>query len=110
MNEDGEIQVLFCTVPDLETGRRIAARLVEYRLAACVNLLPGVESLYRWQGEVQRDSEILLLIKARAADYPEVEAAILALHPYELPEIIAVPVSGGLPAYLDWVMKHDEAT
>jgi periplasmic divalent cation tolerance protein len=110
MNDDHEIVIVFCTVPDAEVGRRIAAQLVEYRLAACVNLLPGIESVYRWEGEVQSDSEVLLLIKARASDYPEMEAAILALHPYELPEIIAVPLSGGLPAYLDWVAKHDEAT
>ncbi|MGD8615443.1 MAG: divalent-cation tolerance protein CutA [Gammaproteobacteria bacterium] len=110
MEQDTKILIIFCTAPDSDTGRRIAEELVEYRLAACVNLLPGIESVYRWQGEVQRDSEVLLLIKARASDYAEVEAAIMALHPYELPEIVAVPLSGGLPAYLDWVAKHDEAT
>lgn len=110
MEQDTKILIIFCTAPDGDTGRRIAEELVEYRLAACVNLLPGIESVYRWQGEVQRDSEVLLLIKARASDYAEVEAAIMALHPYELPEIVAVPLSGGLPAYLDWVAKHDEAT
>ena len=109
MNDASEIRVLLCTVPDTDTGRRIAAQLVEYRLAACVNLLAGVESIYRWRGEVQRDNEALLMIKIRAVDYPEVEAAILELHPYELPEIIAVPLSGGLPAYLEWVSKHGEA-
>jgi periplasmic divalent cation tolerance protein len=105
-----EVQMVFCTVADNATGRRIANALVENRLAACVNLLPGLESTYRWQGQVEHDSEALLLIKVRAADYAELEAAILALHPYELPEIIAVPVTGGLPAYLDWVARHGEAT
>ncbi len=109
MSSGSDIQIVFCTVPDPDTGRRIAVHLVEYRLAACVNLLSGIESCYRWRGEVQRDNEALLMIKACAADYPGVEAAILELHPYELPEIIAVPVSGGLPAYLDWVSKHGEA-
>lgn len=109
MSSGSDIQIVFCTVPDPDTGRRIAAHLVEYRLAACVNLLPGIESCYRWQGEVQRDNEALLMIKTCAADYPGVEAAILELHPYELPEIIAVPLTGGLPAYLDWVSKHGEA-
>ncbi len=109
MDSRADIQILFCTVPDPETGQRIAGHLVEYRLAACVNLLPGIESVYRWQGKVQRDREALLMVKTRVADYPGVEAAILELHPYELPEIIAVPVTGGLPAYLDWISNNDEA-
>lgn len=109
MDSATDIQILFCTVPDPETGQRIAAHLVEYRLAACVNLLPGIESVYRWQGKVQRDGEALLMIKIRVADYSGVEAAILGLHPYELPEIIAVPVTGGLPAYLNWVSENNEA-
>jgi periplasmic divalent cation tolerance protein len=109
MSSGSEIQIVFCTVPDTDTGRRIAAELVEYRLVACVTLLPGVESIYRWQGEVQRGKEALLMIKICAADYSGVEAAILELHPYELPEIIAVPLAGGLPAYLEWVSKHGEA-
>lgn len=109
MSDASAVQIVLCTVPDADSGRRIATRLVEYGLAACVNLLAGVESIYRWQGEVQQDDETLLVIKIRAVDYPEVEAAILELHPYELPEIIAVPLGGGLPAYLEWVSKHGEA-
>ena len=103
MHSADTIQIIFCTVPDTETGHRIADRLVEYHLAACVNLLPGIESVYRWQGQLQKDAEVLLMIKSRSADYADIEAAIRALHPYELPEIIAVPLSDGLPAYLDWV-------
>jgi periplasmic divalent cation tolerance protein len=98
-----EVQMVFCTVADNATGRRIANALVENRLAACVNLLPGLESTYRWQGQVEHDSEALLLIKVRAADYAELEAAILALHPYELPEIIAVPIKTGQADYLKWI-------
>ncbi len=104
-----DIQLVFCTAPDADTGRRIASALVEYRLAACVNLLTGIESIYRWKGAVQSDSEVLLMIKARVADYALLETRIRALHPYELPEIIAVPLSAGLPAYLDWVRNPDEA-
>jgi periplasmic divalent cation tolerance protein len=110
MGATDTIQIVFCTVPDADTGRRIARDLVEYRLAACVNLLPGIESVYRWQGEVHNDAEVLLLIKARAADFPRLQAAILERHPYELPEILAVPVSNALPEYLAWVQNHDEAS
>jgi len=104
-----DIQLVFCTAPDADTARRIASALVEYRLAACVNLLPGIESLYRWEGKVVSNKEVLLMIKARATDYPLLETRIRALHPYELPEIIAVPLTAGLPAYLDWIQNPDEA-
>jgi periplasmic divalent cation tolerance protein len=103
MSTANDIQIVFCTVPDSDTGHRIAAQLVEYGLAACVNLIPGIESVYRWRGQLEKASEVLLMIKSRSADYADVEAAIEALHPYELPEIIAVPLSNGLPGYLDWV-------
>jgi periplasmic divalent cation tolerance protein len=109
MSNANDIHIVLCTVPDTGTGQRIASRLVEYRLAACVNLLPAIQSVYRWQGAVHSDEEALLMIKARAADYPELEAAILESHPYELPEIIAVPLAGGLPRYLDWIVNPDEA-
>jgi periplasmic divalent cation tolerance protein len=103
MSANIDIVVVLCTVPDKETGRRIATHLLEAGLAACINLIPGVESVYRWKGALQTDTEILLMIKARAADYADLETTISALHPYELPEIIAVPLSNGLPGYLDWV-------
>ena len=103
MSDSTDVIVIYCTVPDADTGERIARHLVEYRLAACVNLLPGLTSVYRWQGAVETDAEVLLMIKARAADYPQVETAIRSQHPYELPEIIAVPVTDGSTEYLDWV-------
>jgi len=103
MTDTADVIIIYCTVPDTATGERIAQRLVEYRLAACVNLLPGATSVYRWKGRVEKETESLLMIKARAADYKSVEAAIRSQHPYELPEIIAVPVSNGLAEYLDWV-------
>lgn len=98
-----EILLVLTNVPDEATGAQIARRLVESRLAACVNLLPQVSSVYRWQGAVEQANETTLSIKTTKERYPELEAAIKALHPYDLPEIIAVPVTGGLPAYLAWV-------
>lgn len=95
--------VVVCNAPDEAVAGRIAAALVERRLAACVNILPAVQSVYRWQGKLETASESPLLIKTVAARYPEVEALIRELHGYEVPEIIALPVSAGLPAYLDWV-------
>lgn len=103
MRQQDEVLLVLSTVPDRETGRKIADHLVEYRLAACVNLLPAIDSTYRWQNAVQRDSENLLMIKTTRTAYPAMEAAVRRLHPYELPEIIAVPVAAGLPDYLAWV-------
>ena len=89
--------------PDEETANAIALALVEAKLAACVNILPRVQSIYRWQGVVESAAEIPLLIKSTAANYPVLEAAIRQRHPYELPEIIALPITQGLPAYLNWL-------
>ena len=95
--------LVYCTCPDHDSALRIAQTLVDRQLAACVNVLPGLSSVYRWQGQTETAREELLLIKTRQAVYPELEAAILALHPYELPEVIAVPIAAGLPAYLAWI-------
>ena len=92
-----------CTCPDAATAARIAAALVEERLAACVNVLPGVESVYRWQGRVERASEVLLLIKSTRERLPALTARVVELHPYELPELVAVDIAGGLPGYLAWI-------
>jgi periplasmic divalent cation tolerance protein len=81
----------------------LATLLVEQGLAACVNILPRVESVYRWQGRVETGTEQLLLIKARAERFAELEGALRAQHPYELPELIAVPIERGASAYLDWM-------
>jgi periplasmic divalent cation tolerance protein len=93
--------VVLCTFPDVEQARGIAVVLVERRLAACVNLLPGVESIYRWEGKVERAGEVLAVIKTTR--YPELEAALKELHPYEVPEILALPVAAGLAGYLKWL-------
>jgi len=93
--------VVLCTFPDVEQARGIAVVLVERRLAACVNLLPGVESIYRWEGKVERAGEVLAVIKTTR--YPELEVALKELHPYEVPEILALPVAAGLAGYLKWL-------
>lgn len=95
--------VCFCTCPDQASAARIADALVGERLAACVNALPQSHSTYRWQGRVEHADEVLLLIKTVPARLSALRARIVALHPYELPEVIAVEVAGGLPAYLDWI-------
>ncbi|WP_240096012.1 divalent-cation tolerance protein CutA [Thermomonas flagellata] len=92
-----------CTCPDAACGERIAQALLEERLAACVSLLPGLQSVYRWQGALERASEVLLLIKTTPARYPALETRLRALHPYELPELLAFESSTGLPAYLRWL-------
>jgi Uncharacterized protein involved in tolerance to divalent cations len=88
-----------------EAASAIAGSLVERRLAACVGALPGLQSTYRWQNRIECSAETLLLIKTTAAAYPALEAAIRALHPYELPEILAVPVTAAPPAYLHWIAE-----
>ena len=95
--------VCFSTCPDPSSADRIAAALVEERLAACVNVLAGVRSTYRWQGQVQRADEVLLVIKTTSDRLDNLRERLPALHPYELPELIAVEAAGGLPAYLDWI-------
>ena len=95
--------IVITNTPDRDVASRIAHALVERKLAACVNILAQCTSVYRWQGKLETATEVPLLIKTRAALYEEVEAAIKSLHPYELPEIVAVPIERGLPEYLDWV-------
>ena len=97
------VLLILSNLPDRERALKLAAALVEDRLAACVNVLGECTSLYRWQGAVETASEVPVLIKTVASRYPRIEAAIRANHPYELPEIISVPVVAGLGAYLGWV-------
>src|SRR5204862_7579604 len=95
--------LVLTNLPERAAAERLADLLVEKRLAACVNVLAPCRSVYRWQGAVQHDEEHPLLIKTTAERYPELERALRAAHPYELPEIIAVPIERGLPGYLDWL-------
>jgi periplasmic divalent cation tolerance protein len=96
---------LHVTMPDTEKAAALARALVDEALAACVNIIPGVKSIYRWEGRVQEDDEVLCLIKTRPALFERARARILALHPYEVPEILAFAVDDGSPAYLDWLRK-----
>lgn len=98
------IQLALCSCPDEATARSLATGLVERKLAACVSLLPGVSSVYRWEGRVREDAEVLLLIKTTREGFPQVRDHLVDAHPYELPEVIAVPVAQGYEPYLDWVV------
>jgi len=97
------VLLCYCTCPDAASAQALARALVDERLAACVNRVPGVRSTYRWQGEVIDDGEELLLIKTTAARLPALKARLPQLHPYEVPELVAVPVADGHDTYLDWV-------
>jgi len=98
--------VCYCSCPDPATAERIANALVAERLAACVNVIPGVRSVYRWQDAVEQADEVLLMIKTAADRLDALTARVASLHPAELPELIAVEVAGGLPAYLSWVAEQ----
>jgi len=102
---DAHILVL-CTVPDEASAKKIAGDLITKRLAACVNMLPGLTSVYPWKGQIETSDELLLFIKSRRDRYPELEIAITENHPYELPEIISVPIAQGLAAYLNWIDQN----
>ena len=104
-----EVVVVLCACPDEPTGARIARTLVDERLAACVSRVGGVRSVYRWQEAVQDEPETLLIIKSSRDRYKELEMRLKALHPYELPEIIALPVTIGLSACLDWIASETHA-
>jgi periplasmic divalent cation tolerance protein len=95
--------IVITNAPDRAVAQKIAHALVEQKLAACVNILAECTSVYRWQGKIETAVEIPLLIKTRSDVYAEVEAAIKNLHPYELPEIVAVSVGAGSSEYLDWI-------
>lgn len=95
--------IVITNAPDREIALKIARALIERKLAACVNILAECTSVYRWQEKLETATEVPLMIKTRAEIYDDVEAAIRSLHPYELPEIVAVPIERGWSAYLEWV-------
>lgn len=97
------MMLIMTTLPDQASAERLATCLVEQNLAACVNMIPGIQSVYRWKDAIQKDHECLLLIKTQAQRYADLESVVLEQHPYDLPEIIAVPVEQGLAGYLAWV-------
>ncbi len=107
---DPAAQLVLSTCPDRDTAERLARMLVGRRLAACVNIVPGLISVYRWQGAVQRDDEHLLLIKTNSERYSALETALRTEHPYELPEIVAVTITNGSTDYLRWITTELEAS
>lgn len=98
--------LILCTVPNREVGMCIASRLVEEKKAACVNILDKVTSIYRWKGDICTDAELLLLIKTRAELFPTVKDAIISLHPYEVPEVVQLPINAGHGPYLAWIGEN----
>jgi len=106
--QDGmsEVMVVLCTFPDLPQARQIATELVEKQLAACVNLVPGAESHFRWEGRVSREAEVVAIIKTGGERFGAMKRALIELHPYEVPEVLALPVAGGAEAYLGWVVRE----
>lgn len=107
MNKTGQI-IVYCTCPDGATAISIARTLVTEGLAACVNTVAAVQSVYRWKGKTESASENLLIIKTASDNYEKMERRIVELHPYELPEIIGVPIVAGLQSYLAWLENPEE--
>jgi periplasmic divalent cation tolerance protein len=99
----GRYIVCFVTIDDLQKGAQIARHLVENKLAACVNIIPEIRSIYSWRGQVCDETEILLIVKTRSELFPTLVSAIKSLHPYEVPEIISLDIDQGLPEYLKWI-------
>jgi periplasmic divalent cation tolerance protein len=107
-SKSARYRLIFSTCPNLRVAKRIAAALVGEGLAACVNVVPGLQSVYRWRGKVESAREVLLVIKARGRDYGRIEARIRALHPYELPEVVSVAVASGYSRYLAWIENPEK--
>jgi periplasmic divalent cation tolerance protein len=95
--------VVLITAPGADKAAEIGRALVEERLAACANIVPGVRSIYRWEGKLQDDAEVLMLVKTRAALFEKLRERVVALHPYSVPEVLALPVAAGAQPYLDWI-------
>lgn len=101
-----DVLVCFCTVPSEDVASKIAETVVGERLAACVNTVGGLRSTYRWQGAVESDDEVLLIVKTTEKKFESLRDRIVALHPYECPEVIAWPITHGLPSYLGWIAQE----
>lgn len=99
-------EVVLITAPNEEVGRSLAHTLVEEGLAACVNLVPGLTSIYRWEGKVVEDKEVLLLVKTTTFAFPRLKERVLALHPYTVPEMVALPIAEGHGPYLEWLREN----
>ncbi|MGD2151985.1 MAG: divalent-cation tolerance protein CutA [Gemmatimonadales bacterium] len=108
MADRNKFAIFFVTAPDGQCAEALARKLLEERLVACVNIVPGLRSFYWWEGEVEASNEVLMLLKARRADIGAVTERVRGLHPYEVPEVIAADISGGLQAYLEWLGAETE--
>jgi len=104
-NEPQDVRVVLCTVPNEEVGLGLAKTLVNEKRVACVNIVPAIRSIYRWKGAICDDSELLLVMKTVQSQVEELSQRVTELHPYETPELIALPIVGGLDAYLGWVRE-----
>lgn len=100
--------LILTTLPNSDAAGELAKKVVGEKLAACANVLPAVRSIYRWQGKVQDENEVLVLLKTRQQHYERLKARILDLHPYDVPEVIALPVEQGHQAYLDWIARETD--
>ena len=98
--------IILCTVPSKDEGTKIAQRLIQDELAACVNMTGSVSSIFKWKGEICSEEEYILIIKTRSDLFNKIKEEILSLHPYELPEIISLPISDGLDLYLQWIRDN----
>jgi periplasmic divalent cation tolerance protein len=101
-----DVLLVLSTFPDVEMAEKVAAELVAAKLAACANILPSLKSIYRWQDEVQTAGETLVFFKTTTARFPDLQEKLRAAHPYEVPEIICLPIADGLPEYLRWVSAN----
>lgn len=108
MAERNDIVVILVTAPDASVAARIAREILERRLVACANIVPGIRSLYWWKEQLEESEEVLMVLKARRGDVPAIAERIRDLHPYDVPEVIATEVVGGLDAYLEWIGAETE--
>lgn len=101
-----DMRIVLCTFPDAETARRISTEIITEHLAACVNLIPNVESIYRWEGKIERSNEVLAIFKVLAAGFKDLEKCLLEKHPYDTPEIVAVTPDQVTEKYLKWILDR----
>jgi len=107
-NDSSDAIVVFMTAADGEEGTRLADMLVGAHLAACVQIMPKMESVYRWQGKIERATEVLLIAKTAASKFEDLEREVRALHSYDTPEIVAIPIVAGSAPYLEWLFANTE--
>ena len=106
MNTDVQCLIVLVTSPSMDVAKQISLHLINNNLAACVNLIHGVTSIYEWNGKIVEDNEVLLIIKTTSERYKDLQTSVLSLHPYEIPEIVAYPITQGSSSYLDWVRSR----